>query len=152
MSEETEVLYEPPRGSPRALVASWVAAGLFLTFVLWTLWRLLRSPVSMAIALAVAAAVVVAQGRYADRDVRATLRVVADKRARTLTWTWRGGELTLPWDEIETIAAEGVTGGDGVDLAAVAVRRAGGEALRFGVHGDAAAKGIVAAVGALREA
>lgn len=146
-----EVLYEPPRGSVRALAASWVAAALFFAFVLYVLWKLLRSPVSMAIALAVAATVLIAQGRFADRDVRATLRVVADRGARTLTWTWRGGEAVIPWDEIEAIGAAPVTSGDGVDLAAVTVTRAG-ETVRFGVHGDAAARGIVDAVRALRDA
>lgn len=148
--DDLEVLYEPQRGSPRALAASWIGAALFMSFVAWLMYRLLRSPLSMGIAAAVTAVVLLAQSRYAPGGVRATRRVTADRRARTVTWTWRGGELCLPWSEIESMQAERVTGGDGVDLAAVVLHRAGGEVLRFGVRTDDAAKGITDALAALR--
>ncbi|MFO0628413.1 MAG: hypothetical protein U0325_22765 [Polyangiales bacterium] len=147
-----EVLYEPPRGSPRALAASWIGAGLFLLFVAWLLSHLLRSTRSMVVAGAVTAAVLVAQSRWSPGGVRATRRITADRAAKTLSFEYRGGALVLPWSEVASSAAERVTAGDGVDLAAVVIHRAGGEVLRFGVHSDAAAQGVVAGWTALRDA
>lgn len=147
-----EVLYQPQRGSARALAASWFGASLFLLFVLWLLSQLLRSTRSVIVAALVTAAVLFAQSRYAPGGVRATLRVTADRGAKTLTFRWRGGATVLPWSELERIEAERVTGGDGVDLAAVVVRRSDGQVLRFGVQSDAAARGVVEAVAALRGA
>lgn len=147
-----EVLYEPARGSPRALAASWLGAGLFLLFVGWLLSHLLRSTRSLVVAGGVTAAVLYAQSRWAPGGVRATQRITADRGAKTLSFRYRGGELVLPWSEVESTAAERVTAGDGVDLAAVVIRRAGGEVLRFGVHSDAAAQGVVDGWAALRDA
>lgn len=147
-----EVLYEPARGSARARVASWVGASLFIAFVAWLMFRLLRSPLSFAVALAVTAAVLIAQSRYAPGGVRATRRVTADRDAETVTWECRGGDISLRWSEIDTVEADEVTGGDGVDLAAVVVRRKDGVVLRFGVQSESAAKGITDALAALRGA
>lgn len=147
-----EVLYEPTKGTARAMALSWLGAGLFLLFVAWLLSNLLRSTRSLIVAALVTAAVLVAQSRYAPGGVRAATRVTADRAGRSLTFRWRGGETVLPWTELDEVSAERVTGGDGVDLAAVVVRRAGGEVLRFGLQSDAAAQGVVDAVRALRDA
>ena len=150
--DNVEVLYEPVRGSPRALAASWLGAGLFLLFMAWLLSHLLRSTRSLVVAGAVTGVVLYAQSRWAPGGVRATLRITADRAAKTLSFRYRGGELVLPWAEVESTVAERVTAGDGVDLAAVVIHRAGGEVLRFGVHSDAAAQGVVDGWTALRDA
>lgn len=145
-----EVLYEPPRSSTRARVASAAFAAVFLALVGWVLARLLRGPVSAALALAVTVAVLFAQKRFGEKGIRATLGVTADRAARELTWRYRGGSVVIPFDEITEVAAGEVTAVDGVSLAAVTLTRRQGEPLRFAVHGDAAAKGIVDALTALR--
>ena len=111
--DNVEVLYEPVRGSPRALAASWLGAGLFLLFMGWLLSHLLRSTRSLVVAGVVTAAVLYAQSRWAPGGVRATLRITADRAAKTLSFRYRGGELVLPWAEVESTVAERVTAGDG---------------------------------------
>lgn len=147
---EIEVLYEPAPAPRRALLASWIGAGLFMVFVFWLLSQLLRSTRAVIIAAVVTAVVLIAQSRYAPGGVRATRRVTAHRRERTLTFEWRGGEAVIAWDAIDAIEVERVTGGDGIDLAAVVLRPGGGELMRFGFGTDAAAKGVVDAVEALR--